>query len=156
MVRIEIMFSNLLLHKSEVLELQQYKTTDLCVEMIMQVKECHAWTDDLPATFGILETALPTVLETKCYNDHDLPFVEEVKATTMGHLFEHIALDYLCIDKVCAGSPGATFSGHTKWNWEKFPEGSFLVCIEMTPDDQKYLLSALPKTINLTEQILRS
>lgn len=150
------MTPNLLLHKSEVLELHEFQTTDICIEMVMQVNQQHAWTDDLPDTFSILETNLPSVLETKCFNDWDLPFVEEVKATSMGHLFEHIALDYLCVDKVNSGSNGARFSGHTRWNWEKYPEGSFLVCLEIKPEDQQFLLTALPKTIHLTETILRS
>lgn len=145
-----------LFHKSEFLELQEFRTTDSYIEMVMRVNQQQAWTDDLPATFSILETQLPTVLQTKCFNDWGLPFIEEVKATTMGHLFEHIALDYLCIDKIQSGSKGAKFSGHTIWNWDKFPEGSFLVCLEIKPEDQQFLLTALPKTINLTESILRS
>lgn len=150
------MTPNLLLHKSEVLELHEFKTTDICIEMIMQVSQTHCWTDDLPDTFSILETNMPSVLQTKCFNDWDLPFVEEVKATSMGHLFEHIALDYLCVEKISGGSKSAKFSGHTIWNWDKYPEGSFLICLEVKPDDQRFLLSALPKTINLTETILRS
>lgn len=149
--------SNLFLsHHSEVLDIQEFQTTETCVEMIMRVRQESAWTDEFPETVSILEGALPTVLETRCFNDWDLPFAEEVKATAMGHLFEHIALDYLCIDKVMTAHQDARFRGHTRWNWEKFPEGSFLVCLEVPQQDQNLLLSALPKTIYLTEQILRS
>jgi hypothetical protein len=150
------MLSDLLIHKSELLEIKDFQSTDKCVEMVMSVNCCHSWTDDLPDTFSVLEKKLPSVLETKCFNDWDLPFAEEVKATSTGHLFEHIALDYLCFEKVIAGYPTATFRGHTSWDWNKYPEGHFLICLEMPKEDQKLLSSALPKSIQLIEKILRS
>lgn len=156
MVRIDTMPAPFLSHHSEVLELQEFQTTDTCVEMILRVQQQAAWTDDFPQTTAILEQHLPSVLNTQCFNEWNLPFAEEVEATSMGHLFEHIALDYLCYDKVSTHHTDARFKGHTRWNWEKFPEGSFLVCLEVAAADQSLLLSALPKTIYLTEQILRS
>ncbi|KKR25220.1 MAG: hypothetical protein UT56_C0002G0034 [Candidatus Levybacteria bacterium GW2011_GWB1_39_7] len=53
-------------------------------------------TDQLPKTFEILNKMLPSIFKSKCYNDKNLPFFIEVRSTEIGHLFEHIMLEYIC------------------------------------------------------------
>src|ERR1700761_2246371 len=53
-------------------------------------------TKEIPFITDLLQKNLPSVLQTTCYNDLDLPFHVEVKNTEIGHLFEHILLEYLC------------------------------------------------------------
>jgi hypothetical protein len=56
----------------------------------------HVHTGHIPFIEDLLKKYLPTVLLTQCYNDEQLPFAQEVKDTEIGHLFEHILLEYLC------------------------------------------------------------
>src|SRR5260221_14671487 len=83
----------------------------------MRVTHKTITTADLPFIVEILQKQLPSVLLTECYNDDNLPFAIEVKNTEIGHLFEHILLEYLCQLKIAKGSMQASFAGRTKWNW---------------------------------------
>lgn len=111
-------------------------------------------TNYLPKTSRLLERLLPEVLETKCFNDMNLPFNEEVKNTEIGHLFEHILLEYLCQVKIGDGYQRASFKGLTNWNWKKDPRGTFHITIETKPKDIIYLQYALEKSIELLNRIL--
>src|SRR5258706_436221 len=71
-------------------------------------------TRELPETYQLLETDLPSILRSQCFNELHLPFASEVKSTEIGHLFEHILLEYLCISKLEQGiSNRASYSGNT-------------------------------------------
>lgn len=113
-------------------------------------------TDFLPHTTSLLEKTLPSVLLTECFNEENLPFSSEVKKTEIAHLFEHILLEYLCLEKISDGTSDACFSGRTHWNWIKYPKGSFFITISMEKTDLVFLPTALQKTIILMEQILKS
>src|SRR3989344_4488342 len=60
-------------------------------------------TKDFPQTFAILQKRLPSVLQSQCFNEENIPFLLEVKTTEIGHLFEHILLEYLCELKLRQG-----------------------------------------------------
>lgn len=122
----------------------------------MQVHSPHVTTDSLPQTKAILEQYCPSVLHTKCYNYDNLPFDEEVTATEVGHLFEHILLDFLCDEKVAAGASKACYNGTTSWNWTAFPHGSFTIKITHDEIEAGALHRALQKTIQVVELILES
>jgi hypothetical protein len=81
-------------------------------------------TKDLPLTDSLLNEHLPSIFENECINDRNLSFREEVKATEIGHLFEHIVLEHLKIETETAGKK-ADYSGSTSWNWETQKKGHF-------------------------------
>lgn len=109
----------------------------------------------LPTTLTILENEIPRVLETKCFNKNGLSFKDEVIKTEIGHLFEHILLEYLCRLKLSTGLKEASFKGRTLWNWKINPRGLFNILI-YGQIDKKMLQHALAETIFLTELILTS
>lgn len=111
-------------------------------------------TADIPSTYDILQNFLPSVLTTECFNDQNLPFSLEVKRTEIGHLFEHVLLEYMCHLKIGKGYKSAAYSGRTRWNWEKDPRGVFHIHINCTLKDADILPIAMDKTIALMKMIL--
>ncbi len=122
--------------------------------ILMQLHTQVVNTRYIPDTHRILQQQCPSVLKTKCYNDRNLPFHKEVRATEIGHLFEHILLEELCIGKLANGSDSAVFNGQTKWNWIKEPRGLFHINIDAGFSDQFHLPQALEKSISITETVL--
>lgn len=120
----------------------------------MQLLHNHVNTSRMPFVYKFLKRHLPTVLLTECYNEDNLPFAMEVRNTELGHLFEHILLEYLCQLKIAKGSSYASFSGRTKWNWVKEPRGMFHISLTCGQTDADILPLALEKTINLMSLIL--
>lgn len=119
----------------------------------MQVKSDIVNTRYLPHTCTLLRETLPSVLRTSCFNDQNLPFNIEVKKTEIGHLFEHILLEYLCLDKFKFGHTKVVFNGRTRWNWLLNKYGSFEINIDAGYKDRNYLLTALEKALILVEKI---
>lgn len=111
-------------------------------------------TNQIPHIVQYLKHAFPSVLTTQCFNDQNLPFSQEVKDTEIGHLFEHILLEELCLLKIQRGSRCATFNGITNWNWVKEPQGTFHIEIDSTYKDADILVEALDKTLKLVEIII--
>lgn len=114
----------------------------------------HLYTSQLPHTLDTLRSHLPQVLTSECFNDAHLPFDQEVKATEIGHLFEHILIQHLCEAKLALGFSPVTFSGFTSWNWYIHPRGEFKISLDVAARDIPLIAYALPKTIALTEKIL--
>ncbi|OGH41407.1 MAG: hypothetical protein A3H79_02030 [Candidatus Levybacteria bacterium RIFCSPLOWO2_02_FULL_36_8b] len=113
-------------------------------------------TKDIPYTTFILEKFLPNVLKSVCYNKKKLPFHEEVKKTEIGHLFEHILLEYLCRFKTSKGFKNVEFSGETYWNWRKYPRGTFYITIYAGLQIREILPTALWESSNLLKIIMES
>jgi hypothetical protein len=111
-------------------------------------------TQEIPTIVTLLENNLPSVLTTTCYNDKNLPFNEEVQNTEIGHLFEHILLEYLCQHKLAKGARQATYAGKTKWNWTRDPMGRFHIHLTCGKKDADILPPALEKTVELMKVIL--
>lgn len=111
-------------------------------------------TNSLPKTSYVLEEHLPQVLKTQCFNELNLPFYSEVKNTEIGHLFEHILLEYLCQEKIASGFKKASFRGVTRWNWRNEAKGTFHIVIKLKPADIIYFQYALSKSIELLNRIL--
>lgn len=111
-------------------------------------------TSEIPSLVEMLEQKLPSVLATTCYNDMELPFHVEVRNTEIGHLFEHILLEYLCQHKIAKGARAATFAGRTKWNWKRDPMGRFHIHLSCGAKDSDILPLALEQTVNLMKIIL--
>lgn len=132
--------------------MQKIRTT----KIIMQSLNKHLTTASLPHTSTVLKLYLPHVLETECFNDEQLPFALEVKRTELGHLFEHILLEYLCEFKIAKGHKEAVFAGRTRWNWLKDPRGRFHIYLNCGQKDADILQPAVEKTIELMKRILET
>ncbi len=128
------------------------KTIDLT--MSMSVKVLH--TSYLPHTSGILQKLLPSIFSSVCFNDNNNSFIEEVKNTEIGHLFEHILLEYLCIEKLNKGYSDASFKGVTNWNWKEEPLGTFHIIVDIAWEERNFIEPALEKSIKLINFILSS
>lgn len=127
-------------------------------EMVMSLKTSFQTTKSLPHTYETLNTYLPGVLCTKCFNADNLPFEEKVKDTNIAHLFEHILLEYLiderkkdnCDEKV-------TYRGVTTWDWRegKDPVGTYRITVSVSQEETMVLHNALRKAIELVERLLK-
>jgi hypothetical protein len=111
-------------------------------------------TSNLPDTLHILQKFIPSIFECLCFNDGCLGFADEVKDTELGHLFEHILLEYLCKTKVNTAQIDAMYKGETKWNWDKENLGTFHITINAGFKDSYNLKVALKRTMHLMELIL--
>lgn len=123
--------------------------------IIMSAKEVLN-TKDLPQTYTILKTLLPQVMDSVCFNDTDTPFSIEVRNTEIGHLFEHVLLEYLCQEKLLVGFSEACYQGYTDWNWKKNPRGTFHIVINSGSSEEYLYDNAIKKTISLINTIIES
>jgi hypothetical protein len=123
-------------------------------KIFMQLLNDHVNTSHIPTIVDKLNRHLPNVLLTECFNEDGLPFHIEVKNTEIGHLFEHVLLEYLCQLKINKGFAEAAFSGRTRWNWMKDPEGTFHIRLDCGIKDADILPLAIKKTIKLMKKIL--
>lgn len=121
----------------------------------MQLLSTQLTTSEIPFTDALLKQHLPNVLRTQCYNDENLPFAIEVRNTEIGHLFEHILLEYLCQLKMEQGAEAAEYSGRTNWNWVRDPKGTFLIQLSCGKKDADIFPLALEKTIALMKIVLQ-
>lgn len=113
-------------------------------------------TYSLPFTYTILTKHLPSIFSSACFNDQKLPFSQEVKATEIGHLFEHMLLEYLCSEKTAQKYNDVVFNGYTEWDFIKDGEGVFHIHVDVPYTDSAVLIDALRKTIQLMNIILQS
>jgi len=111
-------------------------------------------TKDLSSTIPVLERFLPSVLDSTCFNDEKLPFALEVRSTEIGHLFEHILLEYLCYFKLQNGFTNAEYSGVTRWDWGRDPFGVFHITINTGNEDAEIISQAMKQSILLLQMIL--
>jgi hypothetical protein len=132
----------------------QQNTTSARIKMILLKDPVN--TADIPYAFDILKNFLPSVLTTECFNDERLPFSQEVRRTEIGHLFEHILLEYMCQLKIAKGHKSAVYAGRTSWNWERDPRGIFHIHINCKLKDADILPFALNKSIALMKIILQN
>lgn len=134
--------------------LEIHNKTNTKTKLVLRMIDSIIYTGELPHTYKTLEAALPTIFKSKCYNSEKLPFHKEVKNTELGHLFEHILLEYLCDAKIEKGAKRATFSGHTEWNWQRDLRGTFHITLGIKKEDLSFLEVALEKTLNLFNLLL--
>lgn len=122
--------------------------------MTLQINPVN--TREFPFTFELLQKFLPSILQSQCFNDEKNPFSKEVRQTEIGHLFEHILLEYLCLNKISLGGKKATYSGVTNWNWKKDRRGTFHIHINSGYKDNHLFESSLKQSIELINLILHS
>lgn len=128
--------------------------SDESTKIIMRLYTPFVNTKYIPQTYSVLKNQLPSILRSTCFNEYELPFHEEVKHTEIGHLFEHILLEYLCMLKLSSGHNEACFDGVTNWNWKKDPVGTFYIKVTAGFEERDIFPQALQKAIDLTKIIL--
>lgn len=111
-------------------------------------------TRDIPSTHLILSKVLPSIFGSMCYNNEQLPFEEEVKQTEVGHLFEHVLLEYICELKTKLCEQNVEVSGVTNWDWRKEKRGTFHIVVTIGRADAAIFRMAMHKTIELVDMIL--
>ncbi len=124
------------------------------IEIIMELLITQVNMCEFPHTSQILQFFLPSIFNSTCFNDGGLNFCEEVINTEIGHLFEHILLEYLCLLKLEEGFNKAQYEGVTNWNWILETRGTFHILINIRSKDLKLFNSALKKTMDLINMIL--
>lgn len=125
-------------------------------EITMSLKTSEVTTSDLPETVSLLENHLPSIFYSKCYNPENLPFAIEVMQTEVGHLFEHILLEYLSEESIAIYRNRVIFKGETTWNWQKENRGIFRINLSVGGKDINIFVNALEKSILLLNEILKS
>lgn len=126
------------------------------LNILMVVSTDDLTTKYLPQTYHILQSQLPAILQHKCFNSFDLPFSEELKNTELGHLFEHILLEYLSLIKFEKGYQNVSFTGETRWDWKKEDRGIFHIDIKLNKADRYFIDLAIKKAITLMNLIMLS
>lgn len=120
----------------------------------MSVPQTLLTTAQFPNINKTLNSSLPSIFQSTCYNDENLPFSEEVKRTETAHLFEHIFLEYLSKHDTRGLSQKKIYRGVTSWDWRKDPRGSFHIRLNVGTKDMLYLSHALEKTVDLFSDII--
>lgn len=123
-------------------------------EITIQFFTTYYTTHEIPGTIAVLETLLPRIFRHKCFNSGKLAFKKEAANTELGHLFEHILLEFLCINKFKEGQIDFNLKGLTEWNWLQDPRGIFYISLNTRREDIFVLQQALLQTQNLMEIIL--
>lgn len=139
-----------LTHENFLLSVQQSKEqTRLTLKLLIP----EVGTASFPKTHQILHNLLPGIFKHKCYNYLQRPFSEEVKNTPLGHLFEHITLEYL---RQLAPTVGIfkSFKGKTSWNWYVDEKGTFQIIINCGYDEKSILSRSLTQAISLFNVLL--
>lgn len=111
-------------------------------------------TAELPNTFDELKDSLPSIFQSECFNEGKLPFRDEVRNTEIGHLFEHILLEYLTKFKKLYDNEKKSFSGVTSWDWVKNKRGTFNIKINTGSSDSHIFEEAVEKSIVLLRKII--
>ena len=122
--------------------------------MDLDVFGSHVNTSQLNTTVELLKKNLPSIFMSKCFNEKNLPFFKEVENTEIGHLFEHILLEFLYEIKKGQGRFPAIHNGITKWNWVLEKRGTFHIEIDCGIEDREILTVAIEKSIALVERVL--
>lgn len=113
-------------------------------------------TEDIPEVSLILKKRLPSIMRSRCFNENNFAFPREVKNTEIGHLFEHIILEYLSDLKYASGTKNPVYNGLTRWNWVKEEKGVFHIEIDSGYEDKEIFTIALQKSTELLYFILQS
>lgn len=103
---------------------------------------------------SILQEYVPSIFASICYNDRNLPFGKEMKNTEIGHLYEHILLEFVAqLHHIYRGDQ-SDFCGTTSWNWQKTPRGTFKIEINVGKRDKEIMQKAMLMTNNVMDIVL--
>lgn len=121
--------------------------------IVMELQNDKINTSQIPCVLSILEKYLPNIFYSQCFNEKKIPFSIEVKRTELGHLFEHILLEYLCQIKMEYGYDNVEYSGITDWNWKVNKRGTFNIAIDAGFSERIFLVKAIQKSSVLMRNI---
>lgn len=108
----------------------------------------------IPGLYEKLFKLMPSVLKTECFNPDDLPFSEEVKKTEIGHLFEHILLEFMALQKE-KFSKNFSIAGRTFWNAKARPE-EYRIEIYCSLCDFPIFVKSIKPTCSLVNYLLQT
>ncbi len=124
--------------------------------IVMELKTDKINTSQIPGVFTLLEEHLPNIFHSQCFNEKQLPFHIEVKRTELGHLFEHVLLEYLCQIKMTYGYDNVEYSGITDWNWKVNKRGTFNIAIDAGFSERIFLIHAIQKSSLLIRRVFEN
>lgn len=133
------------------LSIRELKTR---VRMEMFVGRDMVNTQNLPCVVSELQKRIPEIFTTKCFNYKNQPFIEEVKNTELGHLFEHILLEKFCTNKAAFGYSDFTIRGFTTWDWYKYPRGTFHITVNIKRLERAIFYQSLNQSISIYNAII--
>lgn len=128
----------------------QFKKDKVVINLA--IKNMPYTMDVFPGSRAVLSKFLPSIFKCQCFNPKNQSFYKEAKKTEIAHLFEHIILEYMCLEKV-EYTDEISYSGKTSWNSKKIT-GDFKIEIECSVADSFVFLKALAKSIKLMDIIL--
>ena len=126
----------------------------LSTQIVMKMLTNSLLTSSYPATVTVLDTYLPSIYKSRCFNPLNLPFKKEVENTEIGHLFEHILLEYMSIEHRSLDLKSAPFSGYTSWNWKQDSRGTFHIKIKAGRSYMGLLESSIVKSVEVLSIIM--
>lgn len=133
------------------LSIRELKTR---VRMEMFVGHEMVNTQNLQCVVAELKKRIPEIFTTKCFNYKNQPFIEEVKNTELGHLFEHILLEKFCTNKANFGFSDFTIRGYTTWDWYKYPRGTFHITVNIKRLERAIFYQSLNQSISIYNAII--
>lgn len=122
--------------------------------IIMKLWTQQMTTLKLPEVTQILKENLPSIFSSICYNEKNFPFQKEMQNTEIGHLYEHILLEYIAQLHFKERGDQPEFIGVTSWDWKKNPRGTFEIEINIGVRDKEILLKSMKLTDALIGKIL--
>jgi hypothetical protein len=108
-------------------------------------------TRDLPETLKVLESDLPSIFSNKCFNGEGKSFYDEAQATETAHLFEHIILENMCLEKIKT-QKSAVFNGRTYWD-RKLNNKCYQIRLNVPMVDWPIFATAFTKSLTLVNKI---
>lgn len=129
---------------------------EVSTKMTMQIYGQIVNTEHIPSTYSMLEKYLPSILRSECFNNKEYPFKKEVKKTEIGHLFEHILLEYLSNLKRELGFEDSIHNGVTEWKLKEESKGIFYISIDAGYKDRDIFEPALYKSIQLLRDLFQT
>jgi hypothetical protein len=119
----------------------------------LQMTDVPENTKDLPQTLNVLEAKLPSIFTNQCFNGDGKSFYDEARETETAHLFEHIILENMCLEKI-KHQKSAVFNGRTFWD-KVANNKCYQIRLNVPLVDWPIFASAFTKSLNLVNQITK-
>lgn len=122
------------------------------VELVHRIKHPLIHTSALPITEAFLAQEIASIFGNQCFNGKNKSFRAEASSTEIGHLFEHLILEYikLLAEKVYGG---VCVSGETIWNWKEMGYGTFLIKIDFGQNYRGCIEDAILNAAKLLDKL---
>lgn len=124
------------------------------LKLTMQLDGMPYTTHKMPHVTEILKARLPSIFRCRCFNNEHLPFSQEMKKTEIGHLYEHVMLEYLARLLSAKGIKQSKVKGVTTWNWHREKPGTFHIKINVGEMEAALIDEAIYKTDRLFKHLI--